>query len=369
MNKSLIGIKILPLGGLTFKPPTPFAAGVHGPGSYGTSLSYPPPSTISGMLSGIAYNMHKCADLDTITDLHVSEPFADTILCLKNLLGEGFKLYTGFLSKNDDIYAYINKDVFPRLDTICPCKNILKTDNTMKAVRHRLTGISLDRRSKNVNESMLYSIERVSYTPQSHITIIAETEDHGIMVKDSSNSIVKLGSKTGIGKIEVTQDKGVDYRIIEPGDYCGVLVSPAIIEENPFNIGTVIVSNKKVAEKLMQSLIKDSEIKGSGYIVEVPKGEYEFSVYNVGWSLKFNKPRPPKLIIPPGTRFYINIEHETELLFINKYSRYLAGLGAWNRLGWGTTILCKVEKREDCENPRCCILNKLDRNLDSSIIF
>jgi len=339
MHSRIIGINMVPLNKLTFKPAQPFEAGVHGPGSFGTSLSFPLPSTIAGSIASIAYRRNLCDSIESLQS--DSAEFSDTRTCLGKLFGGDFRLYTGFLKKNDNIYVYVNTSKFPTLNQLktnplCILRNLDNRDAQIDKVyarRIRYTGIALNRENKSVRERMIYSLESIIYHPDSVIYTILQVSDP-THIKD--NTVLKIGSKSGIVRLEIDR-KNIDLETLENGEYYAILTSPALLENNPFIKDAVILSNERVRKNIAASLINlDRRVEAKLHYV--PKGEHEFSVQTVGWSLRHNRSRKPYLILPPGTLLEITVEDPINAIKISG-DVHVIGFGLYSDIGWGTTVI------------------------------
>lgn len=350
-----------PLSRMSFKPPTPFTAGIHGPGAAGTSLSYPMPSTLAGRIANLAFTAGLCDNNNGSI-----EDYSDVTGCLEQLLGRGFHLRTGLLVDGEGrVYAYINGSSMPSVETLhsslessvapgepLSARTIVEAlrgaaDKGPKitAVRAAYTGIALAS-GKRVRENLIYSLEYVQYRPHASILVEATAPNTNSVLDQilGRELLLKLGSKTGI--FALRKEKIQPRRLY--GDPTSaeravvLLTSPALLdqEHNPYMAGEpVLVSSpetaRRLAEKLLEAaghLKKDDAVRAR--VVLVPKGEYSHSVETLGWSFRENRPRPPMLVVPPGTVLVIE-RPERELL----EDIAAKGLGLHSRLGWGSSLV------------------------------
>ena len=253
----VVNILFKPLTRLIFRTPSPFAAGVHGPGAFGTTFSYPYPSTIAGALSSIAFKRQLCNhNINKSAKSSNSSAYDDYRDCVKNLVADLLKINkniikngniiirSGYLVRqpgsSDEIYPYIGANIFPKIKILTEkikskwneydisnnnsirYKNIrvlyakaveeayeellytdaVKEGNAILAYKRRYKGIALHRRTKTTIARMLYSIESVNYKPSAYIgaTIIIEgissTSNRGEL-----QEIIRFG-KRGLARVE-----------------------------------------------------------------------------------------------------------------------------------------------------------------------
>jgi len=373
VSQGMAGAQVVgfrPLSRLTLKPPQPFTAGVHGPGSFGTTLSYPAPTTVAGALISLYANGPIRVDPPP-----TNKPFGDLADALHQAIygspgGESdcrgdLEIYTGLLlnTENGRLHAYINKDIFPSVSEIANIlhgeKPILKlqeppVDKSIRAVRGRFTGIALERGTKNVLQQHLYSIESILYKPQAEIIAIVTTSK-----QPPQDKPVKLGSKSGLAlahtiaepKIKATT---IDNYTLEQGTHL-LLITPALIEapkDNPANTGTIILTSKNLKNGLPAKLVKKRGDGQPGTLLLVPKGEHTLSVYTTGWSERLGMYRKPMLVIPPGTLIKIDKEIKIDNKIIKielkikskeeeskKEEILLTKIGDHTNIGWGTALI------------------------------
>ncbi len=342
-------LRLMPVGRLSFKPPQPFTAGIHGPGSIGSTLSYPMPSTIAGLIAGTAYR----SGCRPARDPTAGEPFADTLECIRSLLGEEAIIYTGLLAIDDSgerkLYVYVNHAEMPLLNPDQPerclreylypekatetCEDNREACESVRAIRHRVIGIGLNRSSKSVSEGLFYSLEYFVYNPRASILAVIA----GASTNSGLEGPVKLGTKTGIA-VASTKETPYQETKLPPGNYRALLISPALLREAP--TGPLILSSAETARWIAEKLLKEAGLQASSgaMAVRVPRGEHELGVISPGWSLATNRPRPPLLLVPPGTLMgELSLENARAVRLGEK--AYLVGLGCCSQLGWGTALL------------------------------
>ncbi len=350
-----------PLSRMSFKPPTPFTAGVHGPGAAGASLSYPMPSTLAGRIANLAFTAGLCDNNnDSIED------YSDVAGCLEQLLGRGFQLRTGLLVDGEGrVYAYTNGSSMPSVETLHSSlessvargrplgarvivealRGAADKGPRITAVRAAYTGIALAS-GKRVREGLIYSLEYVQYRPHASMLLEATAPNTSSVLDQilGRGIVLKLGSKTGVFAL---RKENIQPRRLygDPGSAkraVVLLTSPALLdqEHNPYSKGEpILVSNPETARRLAEKLMEAAGHSEEGAAVEarvvlVPKGEYSHSIETLGWSFRENRPRPPMLVVPPGTALIIE-EPERELL----EDIAAKGLGLHTRLGWGSALV------------------------------
>ncbi|MCE4605942.1 MAG: hypothetical protein F7B59_01225 [Desulfurococcales archaeon] len=358
-------LAIKPLTQLLFKPPSPFTAGIFGPAAIGTTLSYPYPSTISGLLASILYFQQ----YDTTTTSYECEDYRD----VKELL-EYTIIRPGFLkiSDKEDYNIYLNRDVFPKTTTLVEkIKQVIKKEQNgvngktledihkeitsltetangaILAHRSRISGVALNRSSKSVKTGYLYQLERIEYEPwNTQLTIYTKN-----LKLPDKKYYVKLGGKQGTAILEIQRtDKEMSpfiyYQEQNTMRWLGILISPALIRINEQSLQTLkeqlkydtfIPNSKKLSKALGKLLLNETKPDIEASVIYVPKGESSLGIVNPGWCTARNIPREPYLLIPSGTVLEIDG-------LDRKRVEDLAwqGLGASGKLGWGTTILIEI---------------------------
>ncbi|MCE4619996.1 MAG: hypothetical protein F7C33_03130 [Desulfurococcales archaeon] len=385
----VVDVFIKPLTRLIFRAPSPFTAGVHGPGAFGISFSYPYPSTITGALSSIAYTRRLCSGGLTTTAGREYEDHRD---CVKNLISKFLNINknsikeivvrTGYLVRETEskpeIYPYIGANIFPTINVLIekiklkwskyniPGKNgstralyakaieeayeelfsggTVKEGNAILAYKRQYKGIALHRNTKTTIARMLYSIESINYKPSAYIgaTIIikgiSSTSNRGEL-----QEIIKFG-KRGLAHVEARTSSTIpliDHILNSSSssrDYLLVLTTPAIIR-NPSDLSTnrvlVIDKESRIHEKLADKLLGRFRIRGE--VIYAPKAGvlFEHSLRTVlpGWNTDINRPRMPGLLVPPGTVIYVHdVGQETIVETATE------GVGEESDLGWGSVV-------------------------------
>ena len=358
-------IAIRPITQLSFKPPSPFTAGIFGPAAIGTTLSYPYPSTISGLLASILYFQQT----DSVTSSYECSDYGDVKRLLNNTT-----IRLGFLKipDNADYNVYLNRNVFPKttiliekIRKVIKMKQNLINGKTLEDIhkeitsltetangailarRSRISGIALNRSSKSVKTKYLYELERIEYEPWSTKLIIYTKN----LELPDKKYYVKLGGKQSTAILEIRQtDKETSpfiyYREQKTMRWLGILISPALIRINEQTLqtlkeqlkyDTLVPNSKELSKALGKLLLNETKPDIEASLIYVPKGEATLGTINPGWCIAGNIPREPYLLIPSGTVIEIDrLEREIveELAW--------TGLGANGNLGWGTTIFIEL---------------------------
>ncbi len=377
MASEFLGIEFEPLGRVTFRPPSPFEAGIHGPGARGASYSYPLPSTISGILSSIAYREKLCSDSEIEKTLaeRRDHPFPDQELCLSKLLGGDFNLRPGFLMSRGRIYAHIGSDYFPEFSTLrrvlghglkqalendkplgWTVRKLLASDilqrNAVRTRRSSFTGIALDRNKKTVQEGMLYTLESIAYEPNASILALAipggnakESSLKGLV--DMLSGPVKFGKRWSIAdlKIRKLEENPLTAPTIHQDvrDWALILLTPALVTEPLTGPGDPLLLDESLARKVAKLLLEESSIsrRASGEpiiaTIYTPKlgreGQHDLSVIYPGWSIAAKGLRRPMLLIPAGTAIILHGIDSSEVITLAT-----RGVGCCSNLGWGTVL-------------------------------
>lgn len=363
-------LQVTPLSKLAFLPPAPFEAGIHGPGAEGATLSYPPPSTLSGALAGIAYRKGLCTENEVVNA--AENDFDDHRLCLQRLLGgDSIILRPGLLTNiinkdNYKYYVYIGASVFPSIHELIKAlatttsnairegkpmgqaisktlNELLKNSTSVRARRESYTGIALERKFKRPLEKMIYTLERFEYRPASSILILTNSSN------SSLKEIVKLGKHHGIASIHAER---IDHNPLREAfrqltsnsqAWALTLLTPALIGEGLGEPGTPITAGAKLARELAQRLLSGYHSVRNARAVFVPKPgrlwEQGLEIQYVGWSIPKRSPRRPYLRVPAGTVIILDnlLMEEAEMIAIQ-------GVGEHSDLGWGTALLVPVHR-------------------------
>ena len=358
---SWLSVELVPFGRLAFLPPTPFEAGVHGPGAIGVSLSYPYPSTVAGILAGLAYRGGLCRPEENSAD-----GFRDQEMCIEKILGRNFILRPGLLSSGGRRYASIGGSVFPELECLrsrlrkhlsfavkrqlplgaaaaSALREAAEECPRVVARRAPYTGIALNRTVKRPETGMLYTLESITYKPAASILVLA-AEGSG----DNRNLLegpVKLGKRFGAGVIRVAEDgdNPLKPKDCETREWALLLLTPALLDSAPGTMGKPVPADGSIADRLALMLLGPH---CSGRVecrtLYVPKrgrdGEHALEIMSPGWSLAARRPRPPMLLVPPGTVVYMRgLDASTMAHLASK------GLGFYSSLGWGSVLPVPLE--------------------------
>lgn len=325
----------------SFRKPSSYGTLAHGPGTAGDSLSYPFPSTLAGVLAGIAYQRGLCSPPESWR-----REWDDVRGCLQSLFGGDVRLYSGFamLEGEDELryytpYGYISRGVlaeFYRNTEEYSVDRLVKA--AVREPRLEYTGIALRRDSKTVLEEHLYTTYylapgaiRLSYT----ILI----DGSSILPPSINGETVRMGGDGKTATIHVEEAGGdlSTHLILGDGGGCGKwmlqLVTPALLDKTPWTLGEPILLDEEHGLKLA-SLLLGGEVrdKVKTVILTVPKTDPTITILAPGWSIAMGRPRRPHLLIPPGTTIAVEAELDTIESLVAR------GLGEHVDLGWGTTI-------------------------------
>ena len=338
----MLELTIRPLGRVALKPPQPFTAGVHGPRAIGLSLSYPMPSTIAGMLAWLGWKNGGCGKTD-------DREFSDTRACVQNLLGENFRIYTGFLRSPMGIHVYVNSERLPQLRSLInELKRNLRVElediDHVLAEKRGFIGIALQRETKTVIESLIYGLEFFEYKPRSDILALIGDTTKTLNIDE----LIKMGAKTGLARIRLNS-YSTEMKEFK-GKYHALLIAPALLSESSSNkifSGIVDLSDEKMLKSIGTELLKvgaDSlkipNFDGEGELVFVPKGEHEMGVQTMGWNMARRIPRKPMFVVPPGSLLALDLRKPIPLPTIEEFG--ILNLGDHSDLGWGTAVLFPI---------------------------
>ncbi len=344
-----------PLGGVTFRTPGPFEAGLHGPATAAASSSYPAPSTLAGLLAGIAWRRGLCAP----EELEKAQgAFGDTIMCLRRLGVE--TLRAGLARKGAVYYAYINHpSCMPRLNSLLDYLSGLKPNFTgrdaalalreaagrqcsegLRPAKSEHVGIALDRSSKRVAEGMFYIRERVLYPPEASIVVLTKAGGSlGVQV----SATVKLGGDGGLAILSIERSMSPDDFLVkgEGSHWVLTLISPALLQDNPFRESSwPLLTSREASEKLAQALLSRHGCAGHVEIRLIPKGEYLLEVISPGWSTAKSSLREPHLLVPPGTTLYLEAQTHCIKHIVQE------GVGDQAEIGWGSVVASALSGRK-----------------------
>lgn len=337
-----------PVSEVMLRKPGPFEAGVHGPASYSSSLSYPLPSTLAGALAGIAWR--RSGSCDGVEGS--SREFDDLRGCLERILGRNPILRPGLLLYNGEFHVYMNRSIMPRLNDVLealsqlgPRFSALEAAKTLSdrvksgytVRRAARIGIALNRESKSVSEGLMYMKETVFYPGGAEIAVLASN------VAGDLGGYTRLGGDGGLALVRVERIGAPVTRLLMRGDgeeWALLLASPALLPESPFRDGVVEVTSSSVAEALAESLLEGVGCAGYSRVVLVPKGELSLEVISPGWSTARRAFREPHLLVPPGTVLYMEASSKCTTHIIEQ------GIGSHSDVGWGTVIASEVSRHK-----------------------
>lgn len=394
-SHSVVGVSFQQLMKLTFRAPRPFTAGVHGPAAFGTSFSYPYPSTITGTLSSIAYNKGYCRGLPVSTRGGFEVEYNDHRVCIEELLnnllsssnrivggnGTRFTVRAGYLSRRVGsgtvFYPYIGSSVFPEVTVLVETfrsrwtnnknrmaadiaeaynyllttlnkkgrEDCLKEEARTVAYKSAFKGIALQRGRKTAVEGMLYSLESVKYCPPASIdaVIISDSLQGGGLTEIlrlgkrgiARLEIKPLKSRTGYPPLDVIEDKFNP----DKSDYLLILTTPALIDDPECLVvnGVVEIDDHTPFSTWLAWNLLQKYYENNATVIYIPKSgglfEHSFGTVFSGWNTPQQRPRMPRLLVPPGTVVYVkNVGWER----IREMA--IKGLGLESDLGWGSFV-------------------------------
>jgi hypothetical protein len=335
---------------LTFRPPTPFEAGVHGPAAAGTTYSYPPPSTLAGALAFVAFRRRLC------TPPAGGREFDDVRGCLRGLLGGEPNLRAGLLAREAggrlELYAYTGSRRLVEAGCLLNSLRGLPREGTRarEELERRLEacgslrvgararyGVGLERGSKAASPGMLYSLERLAYTT-AHPVLLASPAPEGL------REHVRLGGKGGLAMVESgpsIDPLGVLARIEERRRaWAALLIAPALLEPSKLpspGVGPVEASDPDWAGRLAEALLPRECGGSEAVLLHAPRNEWALATTTPGWSLASGRPRMPVLAVPPGSLILVRDAGDECARAIA-----LRGLGDHSDLGWGTAAVAPL---------------------------
>ena len=339
---------------VVFREPRVFDIGVYGPGAAGSSMAYPLPSTVAGIVASIAFERGLCNP--PTGGIGGSGVFDDTAHCVEQLLGEGFHLYTGLAQYRGNVYAYTGaylvrleklvellaekakKPVRVVLDLQAP--ECCPEDIVLRPGRERRTGIGLNRATKTASLGLIYSLEYIGLQKgKETVRLLAFAETKGDAKHLVGRYAVKLGGENRPGILDVEEAEkpyseiAANCREEEGNRVLLFLVSPAILERSPWENGVVDVTTnaaKRLAEMLLQGLPLQPV---RPYLATTRPIEAVMP----GWSMAWRRHRRPVLLVPPGTVIVAKPAGEEDAC---RAAREAAekGVGEYRDLGWGSVV-------------------------------
>lgn len=331
-----------PHGPVSFRKPSSFGTLAHGPGTAGESLAYPLPSTLAGVLAGIAFQKGLCSPS------HSEREWEDTLQCLEALIGGSLKLYSGLalLGGEKELRYYTPQGYMLRKD-LAKYHECIHSESSMNceeqlgaiAIREpsfEYIGIALGRDTKTVLPEHLYTT--IYLDPASiklSYVLLAKGSSFKIPLK---GEVVKLGGdgKTATLRVEEIGGDITSHLIISQPGSCKKwmlqLISPALLEDTPWRRGEPIALDEDHALGLSNLLLGRTKQDIRVERLIVPKTDPTITILSPGWSMAANRPRKPHLFIPPGSLLKV---HATRKAIEELVS---SGLGLHTNLGWGTII-------------------------------
>jgi len=352
----VVVIYLKPLTSSVFRGPAGvFQAGLHGPAATSLSLTYPLPSTIAGLIAGLAWRMGLCNP--AAPDVGVSD-FGDQERCVRAILGEGYYLRPGLAVAGGHYYAYTGSG---RLIELGELKRYMEScgippecpEKTLEPPRLARAGVALDRASKRAATGFLYSQEEVDYSALgASLAVLAGPG----WVPGARGITAPLGGEQRAAIITV-EDAVDPAELLVEGEgprWRAILLTPALLHKAP--AGGAVRADTSLAGEVARLLYEESDgevrncIEASSLeIHEIPRGELVLSIAYTGVSLAATASKPghhvvyrsPHVIVPPGTTLTIKAPRNCA----EKIARL--GIGAHSRLGWGTLLLTS----EECSKP------------------
>ncbi len=332
---------------LSFRAPSSLAAASHGPGVGGFSLPYPFPSTLAGALGFQAYSSQPQA----CSGQGAGGAFDDIDACLQQLLGQEYHLYTGMAWDTErDTLLYYTEHGYLDINTItsdiavrvaCSSREGQSPPKGKKPARMLYTGIALNRATKSVAKSLLYTLEYhdIFSANMAYLVLAVHSGTTGI-----GRRPIRLGGEARTAILEETSRLGdIDpepEKVLVEGSGTGkwllFLLSPALLDTSPWDICTPVLLSDNYAEKLASLLLQGTGL--SGRVLRVPKDPIGLTVIAPGWSTRDKRPRRPHLYVPPGTMVEVRRASRSDVEALVE-----RGLGLHTRIGWGTVLAVKID--------------------------
>ncbi len=377
MATYLLALK--PLGPAVFRAPGDATAAAHGPAVGSPGLQQPPPSSIAGTLASIALRQGLCSleelrdcrakalglDPEECTRQGVADDFCNIHLCLRRLLGRGYRLYTGLAVAESRLLVYTAKGYLPPESLHClarkdehednkcavpPCRGAEDgsrrgdRDGCREALKAALrpqtltrTGVALAPASKTAREGLLYTQPETSLQASAAYAAIAVAD--GV---PRLPPVAKLGAENRAAALHVEPLNEEPWRLLLHGsEHCRqwllVLASPALLDDTPWS--STVTLTPGAAEKLAQMLLGGS-LEYRLLKLEVPKTQPGLELAAPGWCTPRNSPRRPMLHVPAGTTIVLEASYNTVKTIVAR------GVGLNTKQGWGTVAATCIDKEK-----------------------
>jgi len=367
-----------PLGPAVFRAPGDATAAAHGPAVGSPGLQQPPPSSIAGTLASIALRQGLCS-LEELRDCRaealgldpgecsrqgVADDFCNIHLCLRRLLGENYRLYTGLAVAEERLLVYTARGYLPPESLHClarrdedkskcavptcrergdgrhrgsndGCRRLLET--ALRPTTLARTGVALAPASKTAREGLLYT--------QPETSLQADAAYAAIAVAGSQLRLprfAKLGAENRMAALHAEPLNEEPWRLLLYGSqrcrrWLLVLASPALLDDTPWSNTATLA--REPAEELAAMLLGGGlEYRLLG--LDVAKAVPGLEVVAPGWCTPRNSPRRPMLHVPAGTAMVLEASYDTVRTIVER------GAGLNTRQGWGTVAAACIDTEE-----------------------
>ncbi len=371
MATYLLGMR--PLGPAVFRAPGDATAAAHGPAVGSPGLQQPTPSSIAGVLASIALRQGLCS-LEELRDCRaqalgldpeecirqgVADDFCNIHLCLRRLLGENYRLYTGLAAAKGRLLVYTAKGYLPPESLHClarrdedkcavpPCRGARDSshrgnsdgcreflETALRPATLARTGVALAPASKTAREGLLYTQPETSLQADTAYAAIAVASNQLRLPR-----VAKLGAENRMAALHAEPLNEEPWRLLLQGSercrrWLIVLASPALLDDTPWS--TVATLTRESAEKLARALL-GGDLEYRLLKLDVAKTVPGLEVAAPGWCTPRNSPRRPMLHVPAGTAIMLEADYNTVKTIVER------GVGLNTRQGWGTVAATCVD--------------------------